>query len=297
MTLTIDDLQLRVPSAKVAEPLARHTTWAIGGPADVYAEPKTLDELRALEDWSRTRGLPLTPIGAGSNLLVGDHGVRGVVFRLRGDFEKLTMNGHDVVAGAGVFLPTLARTCADAGLDGAAAFAGIPGTLGGGLMTNAGTGDGDLGSLVTDVTVMEPGGATTPLNRDQLSFRYRGSNLQGRLVVGARLTLRPGDRAAILARTQALLKKRAETQPLGTFNCGSVFKNPPGDHAARLIEAAGLKGRRLGGVRVSPKHANFIENVDHATAADARALMGLIRDTVRETFGVTLEPEVWSLGE
>lgn len=280
-----------------AEPLSRHSTFAIGGPADLYAEVDTRDQLRSLLGWARSRGLPVFPIGQGSNLLIADGGIRGVVVRLRGDFEALSFDGNDASAGAGVMLPALARAAAARGLSGAEPFVGIPGTVGGGLMTNAGTPEGDLGALVRSVDLMAPDGAVESWGPDRLVFSYRHSNLAGRLVLSARLALRSGDPAAIKALTEKQLARRAERQPLGTFNCGSVFKNPPGDHAARLIEAAGLKGRRVGGARISPKHANFIENVEKASAKDVKALMDLARGAVKEKFGVALEPEVWLTGE
>jgi UDP-N-acetylmuramate dehydrogenase len=194
-------------------------------------------------------------------------------------------------------LPQLARACAQRGLTGAEAFVGIPGTVGGGLMTNAGTPEGDLGSLATSVDVLNPDGEWETLGRDALVFSYRHSNLSGRLVAKATLKLKPGNPGEIMALVEKQLSRRTERQPLGTFNCGSVFKNPPGDHAARLIEACGLKGHKIGGARISPKHANFIENTDRAKAADVKALMALAQKSVKDKFKVDLEPEVWTVGE
>jgi len=291
------DLHRRIPAAKAGEPLSRHTTWGIGGPADYYVEVKNAGELQTLSDWARDHQLPLTLIGQGSNLLVGDKGLRGVVARLRGVFEAISFNGDTVTAGAGALLPQLARAAAEQGLTGAEPFAGIPGTVGGGLMTNAGTPEGDIGRWVERVDVLDADGRRRTVARRDLDFRYRRSNLAGSLVLSATLKLRPGNRNDILASVDKQLKRRAERQPLGTKNCGSVFKNPPGDHAARLIEAAGLKGLRAGGAQVSSKHANFIENIDHATAADVHALIASIQKSVREKFGVSLELEVWPVGE
>jgi UDP-N-acetylmuramate dehydrogenase len=237
------------------------------------------------------------PIGNGSNLLVADGGVRGVVARLRGDFEALSFEGERVAAGAAVFLPALARQCAERGLAGAEGLMGIPGTVGGGLMTNAGTSEGALGDVVEWVEVLGPDGDFHTPRGPELVFTYRHSNLAGRWVASVGLKLRRGDGTGIMARARRLLDRRAATQPLGAFNCGSVFKNPPGDFAARLIETAGLKGRVLGGARVSPKHANFIENTGRATARDVMDLIRLIRHTVYDAHGVRLELEVWPVGE
>jgi UDP-N-acetylmuramate dehydrogenase len=164
-------------------------------------------------------------------------------------------------------------------------------------MTNAGTPEGTIGDLVRDVETLDAEGRLRRLSRDQIHFSYRSTSLVGKWVLSVDLQLRPGDKNGILAAVDQQLKRRAERQPLGTKNCGSVFKNPPGDYAARLIEAAGLKGLQVGGARVSPKHANFIENTGPATAADVRALMDTLQRTVHQRFGVSLEPEVWTLGE
>ena len=171
------------------------------------------------------------------------------------------------------------------------------GTVGGALRTNAGTPEGDIGRLVREVEVMDAAGKIRRLNRDDIRFAYRHSSVSGQIVLSVDLQLRAGNKNDILAAIDRLLKRRAERQPLGTKNCGSVFKNPPGDHAARLIDAAGLKGFRVGGAQVSPKHANFIENVDHATAADVHTLIDALRSAVRQRFGIELELEVWTVGE
>ncbi len=286
-----------VPKAVAREPLARHSTFAIGGPADYFVEAETREQLEGLCRLCRDRRWPLFPIGQGSNLLVGDGGIRGVVVRLRGAFETISFEADVLIAGAGVLLPVLAKECAKRGLAGAEFLAGVPGTIGGGLMTNAGTPEGDLGSLVRSVEAVNADGIWETILRDKIDFSYRRSNLAGRLVTGAVLQLRAGNPRDIAELVEKQKTRRAEKQPLGTYNCGSVFKNPPGDHAARLVEAAGLKGRRIGGARISPKHANFIENDNHAAAADVKALIDLTRRTVKEKFGVDLETEVWTVGE
>ncbi|HRY29084.1 MAG TPA: UDP-N-acetylmuramate dehydrogenase [Elusimicrobiota bacterium] len=298
-----DPSSLRTELASLAElvrenePLARHSTFAIGGPADFYVEPKTLPELKKIVAWSNRHGLPLFPIGQGSNLLIGDKGVRGVVVRLRGEFEEISFDGERVSAGAGAPLPSLAKACAQNGLAGAEPLAGIPGTVGGALMTNAGTPEGDIGSLVDEVEILENSGKPAVLAKKDIVFSYRRSDLPGRLVLRARLKLRRGDKNDIMAAIQNQLNRRAKTQPLGSYNVGSIFKNPPGDFAARLVDAAGLKGLRVGGAAVSDKHANFIVNAGQATAEDVHRLIEKIRRTVQEKFGVLLETEIWFAGE
>lgn len=297
MTSLFDELKPLVHRAKADEPLSRHSTFGIGGPADFYVEVETGPQLKALMIWTQKHKLPVFPLGQGSNLLVGDKGIRGVVLRLRGEFEALAFDGERVMAGAGVALPYLAKQCAEQGLTGAEPLVGIPGTVGGGLMTNAGTPEGDIGSLVESVDVITPEGEVRTLARKDIAFSYRKSNLAGRFVLRARLKLRRGNKNDIMAGIQKQLNRRAETQPLGTYNCGSVFKNPPGDFAARLVEAAGLKGLRIGGAEISKRHANFIVNVDRATARDVRQLIEKARQAVFEKFGVKLELEVWLAGE
>ncbi|MBK8575811.1 MAG: UDP-N-acetylmuramate dehydrogenase [Elusimicrobia bacterium] len=292
-----EELRFLFPALKTDEPLSRHTSWGIGGPADYYLEIHSSEELAKLFVWARAHGLPLTPLGLGSNLLVSDKGIRGVTFRLRGDFEALRFEGDRAVAGAGVLLPQISRAAAERGLTGAEPFCGIPGTVGGALQTNAGTPEGDIGRLVREVRGMDVDGRVRRWGRDDIQFVYRGSSLGGQTVISVDLQLRTGKKNDILASMDQQLKRRAERQPLGTKNCGSVFKNPPGEYAARLIEAVGLKGFRVGGARVSLKHANFIENVDHATAADVQTLLDALRSAVRHRFGIELELEVWTVGE
>lgn len=292
-----EEIRILFPSVKRDEPLSRHTSWGIGGPADYYLEIRTRDELKKIVDWTLAHGVPLTPLGQGSNLLVSDKGIRGVTVRLRGEFEALRFEGDRAVAGGGVLLPQISRAAAERSLTGAEPFCGIPGTVGGALRTNAGTPEGDIGRLVREVEVMDAAGKIRRLNRDDIRFAYRHSSVSGQIVLSVDLQLRAGNKNDILAAIDRMLKRRAERQPLGTKNCGSVFKNPPGDHAARLIDAAGLKGFRVGGAQVSPKHANFIENVDHATAADVHTLIDALRSAVRQRFGIELELEVWTVGE
>lgn len=281
----------------VEEPLARHTTWRVGGPADLFLVPADGADLQRALRLLQEAAIPWFPLGAGSNLLVGDGGVRGAVICLR-RLRQLSFEGEgDVRAGAGLPLMTLIRAAARRGWSGLENLAGIPGSVGGGVAMNAGAGGQELSQVVRTVTLVSPGGEET---RDAaaLGFAYRRSDLTGSLLVSAvRLSFRPGDPAALEEEIRSRLSQRRRTQAVGGPNAGSVFKNPPGQRAWRLIEAAGLRGAAVGDARVSEKHANFIVNGGSATAADIRELMRRIQAAVRQVSGIELEPEVRMVGE
>lgn len=287
------------PQARFDEPLSRHTTFRIGGPADCYVEPRSVGELSALMRLARARRLPVLFLGFGSNLLVRDGGIRGVVSRLRGGFEKIEfLDEGRVAAGAAVRVPKLVSRCAERGLAGSEPLVGVPGTVGGALVMNAGTRDGEIGDLVLEVSVLDP-----PTFRERrlpagkLRFEYRSSSLEGRVVLGCVLQLKPGDKGDIMGRVRKYQQTRLRTQPIHTYNVGSTFKNPPGRFVARMIEEAGLKGASCGGARVSPLHANFIENFSKARASDVLELVRRIRERVKALSGVELELEMKVVGE
>lgn len=288
-----------LPQAKFDEPLRLHTTFRIGGPADSYVEIQNLGELKALFRLAREEGVPVFMLGWGSNLLVLDGGIRGIVARLRGDFEKVEFLESGLVrAGCGVRVPQLVSLCAEKGLAGGEPLVGVPGTVGGALVMNAGTREGEIGPLVREVEILDLGTlASAKLGSAELVFGYRDSSLQGRVVLGCVLELKPGDKRDIIRRVQAHQQKRLRTQPIHTFNVGSTFKNPPGKFVAKLVEEAGLKGAERGGARISPMHANFIENFSQATARDVLELVALIRERVTRLFGVELELEMKVVGE
>jgi UDP-N-acetylmuramate dehydrogenase len=292
-----EDLRSACPSLRPQEPLSRHTSLAIGGPADYYADVHTLPELIALRRASQTHRLSVFILGAGSNLLVSDKGLRGLVLHLQGDFRKIDFQGTQVMAGAGAMMPTAAKQAADHGLSGIEALIGVPGTIGGGLVMNAGTREGWLGNVVRSVQVLGDSRTPETMDSEAFTFSYRHSNLEGRWITGAELVLKSDDPASIMKRIETLLQYRSKTQPLTTSNCGSVFKNPSEGAAAQWIEKAGFKGKGIGGARVSERHANFIINENHATAADVRALMSQIQEAVLKQFKVKLEPEVKMAGE
>jgi UDP-N-acetylmuramate dehydrogenase len=283
------------------EPLARHTYLRLGGPAQYFATPASLDELARLAAWAREAGLRLRVLGGGSNVLVADEGVRGLAVSLRHACGGVRFEGTLVTAGAGVMLPALARAAAEHDFGGLEFAIGIPGSAGGALQSNAGTGDGhEIGPLVEAVTVLD-GGTRRTLARSDLTFGYRTSSLRqsGLLVLEATLRLTPRPRAEVEAEMRRLLEARQASQPTAEPNAGSIFRNPPGDFAGRLIEAAGCKGLARGGARVSERHANFIVHDGAATAADVAALMAGVQRRVRDRFAVALTPEIewWGDGE
>jgi len=279
------------------EPMRLHTTFRIGGPADALAFPTTVASVQRLVVLARKRGWPTYVLGAGSNLLVRDGGVRGLVVsttRLRGiEWEE----GKRVRCEAGAMLPALLAEATRRGLAGLECLAGVPGTVGGAVVMNAGTRTTWIGERVEEVTVVTQEGALETRPGEACGFRYRGSDLRGCVVVSVRLGLRPEAEETIRAAVASALAERRYRQPQGIPCAGSVFKNPPGDAAGRLIEAAGMKGKRLGGAEVSPVHANFIVNRGEAKATDVLGLMSLCQERVAKMFGVTLEPEICIVGE
>jgi UDP-N-acetylmuramate dehydrogenase len=280
-----------LPGVEVGKSLARHTSFNIGGPADFLVE--TARPASILDD-ARRRGVPARVIGAGTNLLVSDDGVEGLVIR---DVDRrFRRQGDRVFAGAGLKMMRLARLAADQDLVGLEFAIGIPGTVGGAVYQDAGC----WGTEVREVLVeVEGDGRSWKPEELDLGYRtsaFREGKLQGELITGAWFQLRPGDGAAAREQMTRWTAERLRTQPIKSKNCGSVFKNPPGDSAGRLVEAAGLKGAREGGAVISTKHANFIENLGGATAADVLKLIERARAAARAKFGVELEPEVELIG-
>lgn len=279
------------------EPMSRHTSWHVGGPADTYFEPRDVEELAAFLG-TLPAGTPIHWIGLGSNVLIRDGGLRGVVIATHGALAKLEHEAPTLVcAEAGVPCARLARQCVKWGLGPAEFFAGIPGTLGGALAMNAGAFGGETWRHVIEVRTIDRAGRQRwrPAGEYHVGYRKVVAPAE-EWYLAARLTfeLKPGAHADEI---RALLARRKETQPIGAWSCGSTFTNPPGDHAARLIESAGLKGHRIGGARVSTKHANFLINEGSATAADLEQLLRHVQATVEQVHGVQLEPEVRIIGE
>ncbi|MEI6032273.1 MAG: UDP-N-acetylmuramate dehydrogenase [Synechococcaceae cyanobacterium ELA739] len=282
--------------------LQAFTTWKVGGPAEWFAEPGSQDELIGLAAWAISTGLACRCIGAGSNLLIADDGLTGLTLcnrRLQGSHS----DGQEgwVEAEAGEPIPTLARKVAKAGLHGLEWAVGIPGTVGGAVVMNAGAQGGCTAEWLESVRVLDPARPDQPftLAAHELDFAYRHSRLQGEplIVLSARFRLEPGhDPAAITARTSANLQSRTSTQPYQQPSCGSVFRNPEPRKAGQLIEALGLKGLSVGGAQVSPLHANFIVNTGNARAQDIDALIALVQERVQREHGIALHTEVKRLG-
>ena len=279
------------------EPLSKHTYFGIGGEATAYLEVSTPSELAAVARLHRQFEIPVAMIGRGSNLLVSDTGFNGIGVRLVGELAKLAVEDNTVSVGAGLSLPRLSKTMSRRGLSGVEFALGIPGSVGGALIMNAGAWGSSFGDVVTGVTVMDDTGELHNLTPDEAAFEYRHSGLDTYFcVTGATLKLAPGDADTITARMQAFYKQKIETQPFAEENAGCMFKNPPGDSAGRLIDISGLKGHRIGGAEVSTVHGNFILNLDNATAADVLALVAYIQERVREKTGISLQTEVKRLG-
>ena len=286
---------------RVGEPLARHTSLRIGGPADLLALPDTPDELGGVLRAAKTHGVRVTLLGGGSNLLVADGGIPGIVVKLGRGFAHLSWKeragGCEVRAGAAVRFGRLARAAVARGLSGLEYAEGIPGTVGGALFMNAGAYGGEVAAAVAAVDGVTAEGELLALAGDALAFCYRRAELAPGLVVTAvRFRLQRDGVAVVRERMEDARSRRTAAQPHGQANAGSIFKNPPGDHAGRLIEVAGLKGARAGRARISERHANFIVNEGGACAVDVKALMDLAQRVVWEQSGVWLEPEVRLLG-
>lgn len=279
------------------EPMSAHTTFRIGGPAECLVFPGP-GETEAALSFCRRNHLPVTVIGNGSNLLVGDFGIEGVVIALGQPLSHIRVEGTSLIVGAGALLSRTAHAAEEAGLGGMEFAAGIPGSLGGAVVMNAGAYGGEMRDIVTSVTVLEDSGETVALSGDEMDFRYRHSCIQdaGGIVLEAQLSLSPGDRGEIRGKMEDFSRRRAEKQPLEFPSAGSTFKRPQGHFAGKLIMDAGLAGYTVGGARVSEKHCGFVVNAGGATASDVAALMAEVRRRVFERTGVCLEPEVCMVG-
>lgn len=284
-------------AVRFGAPLRRAVTLRVGGPAEALVELESERDLLAVMDWVGREGVPLHVLGRGSNVLVRDEGLPGVVLRLGAGFRGLRADAATgrVEAGAGLANAGFVEQCREHGLGGMEYLVAIPGSIGGAVAMNAGAHDGETAAFLESVRFYEAGAGIRTLPAGDFRFAYRHSPLranEGRLVLAATFHLQPMPDAEIRARRERFQRWRREHQPRDLPNCGSVFKNPPGTHAARLIDEAGLKGRCIGDAQVSEKHANFIVNRGNATAAEVLALVDLIRDTVHSRTGITLELEM-----
>ncbi|MCR9221402.1 MAG: UDP-N-acetylmuramate dehydrogenase [Alphaproteobacteria bacterium] len=280
-----------------AAPLSRVTWFRVGGPAEVLFKPADLDDLRAfLRDLPED--VPVLPIGVGSNLLVRDGGVKGVVLRLGGDFARITVEGSEIVAGAAALDANVAKTAANHGLSGLEFFAGVPGTVGGALRMNAGAYGLETRDVLVEATAVDRSGALHRVTADEMGMRYRASDAPADWIfVEARFRAEPGDRAEIFHRIEEIQRARSESQPIRSRTGGSTFKNPVGGKAWRAIDAAGCRGLTHGAAQVSEQHCNFLINTGGATAADLEDLGEEVRRRVKQAAGLDLEWEIKRVGE
>lgn len=280
------------------EPMSKHTTFRVGGPADVLVTPDCAALARVIR-LCQSKKEPYYIIGNGSNLLVGDGGIRGVVIETKGVLNEITVEGERIVAGAGALLSRTASRAAAHGLSGMEFAAGIPGTVGGAVVMNAGAYGGEIKDILESITVVDATGNEKQLASGELELGYRKSCIPKRdyIVTEAVFKLTSGDETQIRAKMRELAAKRSEKQPLEYPSAGSTFKRPEGYFAGKLIQDAGLRGFSVGGAQVSEKHCGFVINRENATAADVAELMRQVSARVEEEFGVKLEPEVKRLGE
>lgn len=291
-------LQRLAPEVREREPLRTHVSFRIGGPADILVLPRHLDELHRVVMWLFAQRIPFTVLGQGSNVLISDAGIRGVVVKIGKGLDRVTFEGDRVTAEAGAGLPHLARRAVGRGLSGLEFAAGIPASIGGAVVMNAGAHGHSMQDIVRTVRLLTPDGEQR-MDHQALGYAYRTSVLQDHrlIVIEATLQLIERDPQTVRAQTDQWLLHRSQTQPVGPPSSGCVFRNPSGDHAGRLIDLAGAKGLQLGGARVSEVHANYVLNTGEATAEDVLALMHKVNALVMENFNLRLEPEIKLLGE
>lgn len=283
----------------IGEPMRKHTTFRIGGPADYYVAPHSREEVADTVLACKAAGIPYYILGNGSNLLVGDKGYRGVMIQISKNFSNILIDGLTIQAQAGALLSKIAKKAEQAGLGGMEFAAGIPGTLGGAVVMNAGAYGGEMKDILTEVTVLTQEGSLHTLKKEELAMGYRTSAVarKGYLVLGAKLELAKGEPEAIAHRVEELRQKRISKQPLEYPSAGSTFKRPEGYFAGKLIMEAGLSGYSVGDAQVSEKHCGFVINRGRATAKDVTDLMEEVIRRVEDKFQVVLEPEVKKLGE
>ena len=282
-----------------AEPMSKHTTFRIGGPADLFVAPENTDEIKKLIAICKEEEVPYFILGNGSNLLVSDKGYRGVIIQLYRSFGQITLKENEIHAQAGAPLSGIAAMAREASLTGFEFAGGIPGTLGGAVVMNAGAYGGEMKEVLKEVTVLTPEGEVVTLQARELQMGYRTSIIKesGYIVLEAVISLKKGDQDEIKSRMQELAGMRSSKQPLSYPSAGSTFKRPEGYFAGKLIMDSGLQGYQVGGAQVSEKHCGFVINTGNATAKDVTTLMADVQRIVMEKFGVKLEPEVKFLGE
>ncbi len=296
-----DELKKILPEdcVRLDEPMDKHTTFRVGGPADYFVTPRTGGELGAVTDCCRAHGVPCYIIGNGSNLLVADSGYRGAVIQIFQSMNRIEVKGECITAQAGALLSAVAARALEHELSGFEFASGIPGTLGGACVMNAGAYGGEMKDVLKQATVMDQAGRIFTIPAEELEMGYRTSVIakMGYIVLEAVIELEHGDVQKIRARMEELKEKRVTKQPLEYPSAGSTFKRPDGYFAGKLIQDSGLRGFQVGGAQVSQKHCGFVINKDRATAADIAELMRQVSEKVKKDSGVLLEPEVKRLGE
>ena len=294
-------LENLIPAERIKynEPMKDHTTFRIGGPADILVVPGSMSEIVQIMEWTRERSLPYLVIGEGSNLLVRDGGFRGLVIKLGDSYNNVEFNGIEVKAQAGIKVSRLAAMAADQGLGGLEFAEGIPGSLGGAVYMNAGAYGGEFSQVVKEAAVLNDAGEILSMGKSDLEFGYRSSSIQRyrHTVLEVKLRLHPQESHLVKERMQELSRQRKERQPLEYPSAGSTFKRPPGRFVGPMIDELGLKGFRVGDAEVSTKHAGFIVNRGQATARDVLTLVSLVQQRVKEKFGIDLKTEFLIVGE
>ncbi len=296
----LKSVEEQIPELKVLvdEPMKKHTTFRIGGPADFYVEPDETQLIKLLQI-AKECNMPVTVVGNGSNLLVGDGGIRGLTVGIGKGLSKIEVSDNTITAGAGAILASAASKAADASLGGMEFAAGIPGSIGGAVVMNAGAYGGEIKDIIISATVLTTDGQAKEIQKEELELSYRHSCIpeKGYIVLGAKLALTPKPQDEIRAEMAQLREKRVEKQPLEYPSAGSTFKRPEGYFAGKLVMDAGLRGYSVGDAQVSEKHCGFVINKGNAAAADVLTLIKDVQERVLELFGVQLEPEVKMIGE
>lgn len=278
------------------EPMKNHTTFKIGGVADVMIIPQNQTDIIKIILFSKEKGIPVLTLGNGSNLLIGDEGIRGIVIKTSNAFNDIKIIGNEIIAGTGVSITKLSHTAGNNSLGGMEWAYGIPGTVGGAIVMNAGAYGGEMKDIVESVKYISENGELCELNNEELKFSYRKSIFEtgerSGIIAECRIKLKEGDKIEILNKMQEYLSKRKEKQPVELPSAGSTFKRPEGHFTGQMIEELGLRGYSIGGAQVSEKHAGFIINKGNATAEDVKELIRVIRERVKEKYNVDLEPEI-----
>jgi UDP-N-acetylmuramate dehydrogenase len=290
---------LNIGKVKRNELLSQHTTMKIGGPADIFIEPSSLENIQKVMNFLKERQIPWRAIGRGSNLLVSDKGIEGVVIKLASGIDHLAVNDSKIIVGGGHSLVSLSTLISKKGLSGLEFASGIPGSLGGAVYMNAGAHGSDISKILTKAHVLFEDGSIEWILNDEMEFTYRTSVLQKKrpgIVLEAEFQLSKGDRTAIVSQMQKNKDYRKETQPWNFPCAGSIFRNPLPNYAGKLIEDAGLKGFQMGGAKISEMHGNFIVNAGNATAKDVLDLIQYIKDTILNLYGIKMETEVEIIG-